>query len=343
MTLSKALKIAENEIKNLLNILNDSFQVFIPKLKEKTSYKFYEWDIYNNGDEFNIFIGVPKSSIKSFFFPQPETLFKFSIQKDTTALKEPEEENKRMLFGVRPCDARSIILNKLPYSEDSYYIKKTEQNIIIGLSCNERRNSCFCLWAGGSPMGTEGTDISLTLIDASFIVEAITERGGKIIETLGDKFPVASTSDIEKLNALRASYEKQRQSIPDPVKKIQDKNLLELYDKPLWNDVSLSCINCGICTFLCPTCYCFDIQDETSKGQGKRIRFWDSCMFPLFTQHATGHNPRGAKHQRVRNRFMHKLKYFPDRYNVFSCVGCGRCIKECPVNIDIREVLRDML
>lgn len=342
MTLSKALKIPENEIRILLNILNDSFRVFIPTLKEKTGYKFYEWDIYNNGDEFNIFIGVPKSSIKPFFFPQPETLFKFSIQKDTTLFKEPEEEKKCMLFGVRPCDARSIILNKLPYNEDSYYRKKTEQNIIIGLSCNERCNSCFCLWTGGSPMGTEGTDISLTLIDGFFIAEAITERGGKIIEKPRDKFPVASASDLEMLSKLRDSYEKQKNSIPDPVKKVKEQNLLELYNKPFWNDISLSCINCGVCTFLCPTCYCFDIQDETLRGEGKRMRHWDSCMFPLFTLHATGHNPRGAKNQRVRNRFMHKLKYFPDRYNIFSCVGCGRCIKECPVNIDIREVLRDM-
>jgi len=79
------------------------------------------------------------------------------------------------------------------------------------------------------------------------------------------------------------------------------------------------------------------------RGQGRRIRYWDSCMFPLYSLHTTGHNPRGQKMQRTRNRFMHKLKYFPERYGLFSCVGCGRCVKDCPVNIDIREVMSDLL
>jgi sulfhydrogenase subunit beta (sulfur reductase) len=107
--------------------------------------------------------------------------------------------------------------------------------------------------------------------------------------------------------------------------------------------VAFACINCGTCTFLCPTCWCFDIQDEVHRSDGDRIRNWDSCMFPLFTLHASGHNPRSEKVQRVRQRFMHKLKYYVDKYdNGVACVGCGRCVKHCPVNIDIREVFKLM-
>jgi len=120
---------------------------------------------------------------------------------------------------------------------------------------------------------------------------------------------------------------------------MQKKDLLALYNASFWPQIAEACINCGACTFLCPTCYCFDIQDEVAGTKGVRLRYWDSCMFPLFTLHASGHNPRGQKMQRVRNRFMHKFKYFPDRFGPVSCVGCGRCVKDCPVNIDIREVI----
>ena len=125
--------------------------------------------------------------------------------------------------------------------------------------------------------------------------------------------------------------------------KIKDKTILELYEAPIWDDIAFSCINCGTCTYVCPTCWCFDIQDETKGKSCSRFRNWDTCMDPLFTMHGTGHNPRGEKTQRVRQRFMHKLKYFLDKYEKgIMCVGCGRCVKHCPVNIDIREVCNTM-
>jgi ferredoxin len=113
----------------------------------------------------------------------------------------------------------------------------------------------------------------------------------------------------------------------------------DLHAAGFWEDVSFACINCGTCTYSCPTCWCFDIQDESRGSCGVRTKNWDSCMYPLFTLHGTGHNPRGTKLHRVRQRFMHKLKYFVDKYDRgIQCVGCGRCVRLCPVNIDIRRV-----
>ena len=125
--------------------------------------------------------------------------------------------------------------------------------------------------------------------------------------------------------------------------RMASKETTELYDAPFWEEVAFACINCGTCTYLCPTCWCFDIQDENHGSSGVRMRNWDSCMFPLFTLHGSGHNPRGQKMQRVRQRFMHKLKYYVDKYgNGIQCVGCGRCVQFCPVNIDIRKVCNQM-
>ena len=141
---------------------------------------------------------------------------------------------------------------------------------------------------------------------------------------------------------LRKEAEKNISSQVDSGK-LKDKTVLELHEAPFWDDIAFSCINCGTCTFVCPTCWCFDIQDEAKQKSASRFRNWDTCMSPLFTKHATGHNPRDGKTQRVRQRFMHKLKYFLDKYDQgIMCVGCGRCVKSCPVNIDIREVCKTM-
>ena len=102
-----------------------------------------------------------------------------------------------------------------------------------------------------------------------------------------------------------------------------------------WTKMSSACLSCGVCTFVCPTCYCFDICDETTFGQGTRRRLWDACMFTDFTLEASGHNPRPQVYQRLRQKICHKYSYSIRKYGVISCVGCGRCTRSCPVNIDI--------
>jgi heterodisulfide reductase subunit C len=113
----------------------------------------------------------------------------------------------------------------------------------------------------------------------------------------------------------------------------------KIFEDKLWRDISLKCLSCGICTYLCPTCHCFDMQDETTLKNGARVRVWDTCMNPEYTIHASGHNPRPTRMNRTRNRVYHKFSYIPKNHKVIACVGCGRCINECPVNIDIIDVI----
>ncbi|MEF3168129.1 MAG: 4Fe-4S dicluster domain-containing protein [Deltaproteobacteria bacterium] len=290
--------------------------------------------------------GTPRSSLKAFFFPQPETLFTFSTRgEDAFLLKEPASRpNMTILFGVRPCDARSVLLNAMPYKNDPYFQEQRRRTAMVGITCTERCRTCFCIWAGGSPVGTDGLDIALHPLDEdAFLAKILTDRGKALAEKGALAGEAPEDGDVEKIEARIVAASNASASVPDPAVVLREKDLLSLYNAPFWNETASSCINCGTCTFLCPTCYCFDIQDESAKGVGRRIRYWDSCMFPLFTLHASGHNPRGEKVQRVRNRFMHKLKYFPERFGPLSCVGCGRCIRACPVNIDIREVMKSLL
>ncbi len=287
--------------------------------------------------------GLPANSVKRFFFPQPEVLALFSTtDREGSCCQVPADGGRaRILLGVRPCDGRSVELNNMVYREDPYYQAARSKTILVGLSCRTRSTTCFCTWTGGSPLGTDGLDILLTELDHGIVLETMTRRGEELLAGAG--LPAAGDDETERLEQLRRQEAGLGGAVENPAAVLGEKPLMALYEAPFWDQVAQPCLNCGICTFLCPTCYCFDIQDEVMHGSGHRIRYWDSCMFPLFTLHASGHNPRGQKVQRVRNRFLHKLKYFPDRFGPLSCVGCGRCIRECPVNIDIRGVLRDLL
>ena len=112
-----------------------------------------------------------------------------------------------------------------------------------------------------------------------------------------------------------------------------------MFDNPIWEEVTRPCIGCATCTYVCPTCYCFDINSENRGNEGVSFRCWDSCMFTDYTLMAGGHNPRPTKKERLRNRYMHKLSYFVDRHGTSLCVGCGRCILKCPAHLDIAEFI----
>ena len=118
--------------------------------------------------------------------------------------------------------------------------------------------------------------------------------------------------------------------------------LTQMGEHPIWEQAAKKCLTCGTCTFVCPTCYCFDISQENRMREGTRFRCWDSCMFSAYTEMAGGHNPRADKLPRVRQRFMHKLCFFEQRYGKSLCVGCGRCVEKCPVALDITVLIDEI-
>jgi sulfhydrogenase subunit beta (sulfur reductase) len=207
----------------------------------------------------------------------------------------------------------------------------------VGHACNAPCSSCFCTTSGCGPFHEEGLDILLVDVGDDYLVKVITEKGETLLAAAGwdTKTDTDSNERIENMKEAAEAKITSRVSTDQ----LKDKSTTDLFEASFWEDVAFACINCGTCTYVCPTCWCFDIQDETYGLSGIRMRNWDSCMYPLFTHHGSGHNPRNTKTQRVRQRFMHKLKYYVDKYdNGIQCVGCGRCVRFCPVNIDIRRV-----
>ena len=281
-----------------------------------------------------------KTSPKEVFFPQTEILFTYRMGEEGVKVEETPTPGKIVLLGVRPCDARGFVLLDKFFSsgdhKDKYYLERRLNTTTIGLACNHPLTTCFCTSLGGSPFGREGVDLLLQDINDKYIMEPITEKGAKLVE----RFPWlkdAEESDVEKAKSL--SKRAERSMKPDVPIEGLNKKLDKLYDDSLWDKIQQKCIGCGICTYLCPTCSCFDVLDEET-DDWKRVRTWDSCQFPCFTLHGSGHNPRPSGKERMRQRIMHKFSYFPKNYGETLCVGCGRCVQECPVNLDIREVIK---
>ena len=177
----------------------------------------------------------------------------------------------------------------------------------------------------------------LTDIGAKYLAEPLTDKGAALVRSM----PEASTSDVAKKSELAG---RAAAAMTERIDAKKLKRLLDAADSnPIWEELGLPCVNCGACTFVCPTCHCFDITDETRKGRGARIRVWDTCQSCQYSQHASGHNPRQTATSRFRNRAMDKFKYTVDMIGEVSCVGCGRCIVECPATIDIRETVETLV
>jgi len=278
--------------------------------------------------------------LKEVFFPQTECLYTYGSDPGRIDIKPPPPPRERVVVGVRPCDARSIaILDHVFASgdrQDNYYVDKRNRTTLVGMACLHPLDTCFCGAVGGSPFGEEGLDALLIDTGASYVAGALTEKGEKLLGGWED----ATAEDESAVAQAREAAEKavEGRAVPDGVKAVLD----ECFEDPVWERIHERCLGCGTCSYLCPTCHCFDMTDEPTAAGGRRMRVWDTCMFPLFTRHASGANPRPSGKERMRQRVMHKFRYFLDNYDVTACVGCGRCVIHCPVNLDIREVLQQI-
>ena len=285
-------------------------------------------------------------SPKDAFFPQTERLMAYhnAVGKDGAFIYQDlgGEVGPRVMFGLRPCDARGLaVANRVFQNDrftDPYWKVKYESTVKIGLACHNPCPQCFCTSMEGGPFSEEGLDVLAAVKDGSLLLKTVSQAGDDFLKKL-NLAAASVTGDLEAL--AKEAVAKMPPAID--MSKIAASELLALMETPHWADTADRCLNCGVCTFVCPTCHCFDIQDEQSEKGGVRMRNWDSCMNWLFTIHGTGHNPRPSKMERVRQRFMHKLKYIPLKQDGHcGCIGCGRCVTLCPVNIDVREVARQM-
>lgn len=327
--------IKKSEINNLLDNLAKEYRVYAPIAKGDDTF----FEEIGAGSQLRLG-ATPKKPAKEILFPQSEELFNYSVDGEGLRMDSQVDNTKTVAFGVKPCDARSMVLLdnvfKNDQYQDVYYLSRRNNTIIVTIGCNAPESTCFCSSVGGGPFNTEGSDIILTDLGETYLAEAVTDRGQELLSKLN--LPAADAGAKEAAEKLKEAAKADNSVDITGLKEKLD----GMFEHSYWDKLHEKCLGCAACTYLCPTCHCFDIADEATDCEGCRVRNWDSCMFPLFTLHGSGHNPRTSGKERWRQRLMHKFNYFVDRYNATACVGCGRCVQNCPVNLDIRQVLAEL-
>ena len=332
-------KISLDQLQTLFAQIAKNAKLYMPIDNADGTATYGEW---SEGVAWSEALNTTKSP-KDFFFPQTEDLMKFKTEgKNIEVIDIRGEVEDFVVFGVRACDAKSFeILDRVFLSEprDSFYAMKRERGIIISVACSKPAETCFCS-AFGIDAAAPAGDISAWQCEDALYLQANTEKGRALLDSLGDILEdacgCAVTAQKEKIAAIMNKL---------PLKDLSTAafgggKTQELFDHPAWEELSATCLGCGTCTFVCPTCQCYDIKDFSTGNGVVRFRCWDSCMYSEFTKMAHGNN-RLTQKERFRQRFMHKLVYYPENNDgMFSCVGCGRCLAKCPISMNIVKVMK---
>ncbi len=330
-------KIKKQDLTRLLEQWQKDFTVFVPS-RESGAAEMVVWE--GKDTEFLDWYRNTVIPPKANFLLNVEKLFGFHREAGSFKLETPAAEGKKQLiFGIRPCDARAIAIIDMVFKdayEDKYYLSRRENSLLIGMGCLRPYDSCFCTSLGLGPAEAADVDIMLTDIGDYLVIEEITDKG-KELAAKTDGLKEASREDESSAAEVKDN------AAAKVTRKIDTKEIAArlpgaFENKEFWEKVSAKCVSCGICTFLCPTCYCFDINDELLRGDGARYRNWDSCSFPIYTK-MPAENPREEKWRRVRQKVNHKYEFYPMLFGIIACTGCGRCIRLCPVNWDITQTL----
>ncbi|MFH1825264.1 MAG: 4Fe-4S dicluster domain-containing protein [Candidatus Firestonebacteria bacterium] len=336
--------ITKDNLKQFVEDLMKTYNVYAPKRDNENTVLY---GVINSFDEYEGNVLLTNTTAKDKVYLQSEKFFDFKKTHHSIELKHDEEIKKTIIFGCRPCDARGFnVVDKLfnwAEYKDEYYLSRRQNTLILTVSCQNPEITCFCTsFKDGSPASGMGSDLLFTEIKKDkYLVDVLTSNGQKLVNDYKKYFESVNENDSN----LKEEFKKGSES--KIVKKIDTveikKKLDNAFESSYWDAVHLPCVKCGVCTFVCPTCYCFDITEKIFDYiNGERNRTWDTCMSETFTKMAGGINPRFDSKRRFRQRFMHKFKYHVDNFKEELCTGCGRCIKYCPVGIDVRKVLEEV-
>ena len=333
------LKISLDKMQSLFAAIAKNAKLYLPVDNADGTASYGEW---SEGVEWSNSLNTTKSP-KDFFFPQTEDLMRFKVEgKNIEVIDVRDEIKDFVVFGVRACDAKAFdVLDRVFLTEprDSFYAAKREKGIIVTVACTRPAETCFCT-AFGIDAAEPAGDVSCWKTEDALYLQANTEKGKKLVDSLGD---LLAEDTADAVDAQKKSIAKIMDRLP--LKDLSTDafgggKTRELFDNPAWDELSATCLGCGTCTFVCPTCQCYDIKDFNTGNGVIRYRCWDSCMYSEFTKMAHGNN-RLTQKERFRQRFMHKLVYYPENNDgLFSCVGCGRCLAKCPISMNIVKVMK---
>lgn len=330
------------------------------KLKKKDLPTFFEflkpfgeiWGAVKQGDRFilnkveelsRLELGALRTTLpfKKLLIPPRFSMFHFT---DSEYKERIDSVPNRVLFGLHPCDIHALSIMDgffQKYYIDPYYMEKRLKTVIIGFSCIPDEH-CFC-HATNTDSVEEGFDLFFTDLEDFYLIWVGSSFGDDITRTCPEIIDEGvGRNDLKRYIAWQKN--RQTQFVMDiDLTAIPD--IMELsHDRHIWEEEGDKCLSCGACTIVCPTCPCYNVVDELELGKsnGERIRQWDSCLFHEYSMVAGGHNFRESRAERLKLRFTHKLQAFVGQFGKPACVGCGRCIATCPVDIDIQTIVKKL-
>ncbi|MCQ2422113.1 MAG: 4Fe-4S dicluster domain-containing protein [Lachnospiraceae bacterium] len=332
-------KIAKEALPMLYKKIAEAKELIIPvKVCGQTNYKVWTEDAEVDLDTLKTV-----KSAKDAFFPQSETLY--TVKKEDKKLHiEPEalKNQEFVVFGMKACDVQGVaVLDKVFLVDpvDSFYAARREHGIIVSMACHEPEETCFCK-AFGLDAAAPAGDVVTWMVGDELYWNPVTKKGEDLTAMVAE---LLTDADEKAVEAEKESIKKIVEKLPYSNLSLEGWNgsvLDEKFNSPIWETLFKPCLACGTCTFVCPTCQCYDIKDYDTGHGVQRYRCWDSCMYSDFTMMAHGNN-RNSQMQRFRQRFMHKLVYFPaNNDGMYSCVGCGRCVEKCPSSLNIVKVIK---
>ena len=298
-----------------------------------------DFGVWSEGAQVRLDVLKTVKSAKGAFFPQVEDMVRFHVQGKNIEIDPAEVMDEDfVIFGVRACDARSFeLLDRVFLSDpvDPFYAARREHGTVVTLACGEPEETCFCTNFGIDAADPKG-DVSAWIVGEAMYLRANTKKGETLIEGLDDAEDGAVGETQASIRAIAEKLPFGRLNLTG----FDGDHLMERFSDPKWAELSRACLGCGTCTFVCPTCQCYDVRDFDTGNGIQRYRCWDSCMYSDFTLMAHGTN-RPTQLERFRQRFMHKLVYFPsNNEGLYSCVGCGRCLAKCPQGLHIVKVIK---
>ena len=333
-------KIALNQLDALLAAIAAQQKLYVP-IDTAAGAQFAPW---SDGCKVSDALNTVRSP-KDFFFPQTETLMKFRMEGKSIEIIDTRTESEPfVVFGVRACDAQAFdVLDRVFLADpvDTYYQNRRTHGVIVTMACTRPHETCFCGTFGIDPAAPAGDVACWKTADALYL-DAKTDKGAALLDSVA---ALTEPADDAAVTAQQTEIRARMQRLPLANLRADAFGAGKteaFFNDPAWAALSESCLGCGTCTFVCPTCQCYDIKDFNTGHGVQRFRCWDSCMYSEFTKMSAG-QPRLTQLERFRQRFMHKLVYFPTNNDgMFSCVGCGRCVAKCPIQMNIVKVMKTL-
>jgi len=302
-------------------------------------------------------LSEPRSSLspKGWLYSSLQSVGRYGDGVEPDPAATDGADGKRAIIGMRACELRALqYLDKMLLEGDfqePLYRRRRESLVLISTDCVAVEPTCFCTSVGGRPFAQDGYDVNLSPVDGGFIVDAPTDRGKAWLALAEVQLAPATAEQLAERDNLRnmaaAALAQQNQSTGLDAASGAALDLPDDAD-PAWQTYAADCVECGACTNVCPTCYCFYLYDQVlGEKLFERVRAWDSCLLGTYHRMAGATpnmkpTPRPRLRSRLANRVLHKFTYAPQQCGLLGCVGCGRCIDACLGAIDIRQVVGEL-